>query len=545
MKNLLAFSLLLGILLTGNILYAQGMEYFTNFPETGSTYNSGTFAGSDGSLWTYANCRGDNPILSPSPTLGQNTSPSAFLQSGILHNGCSLLKFSYKQASAGNVNLHVFINDSLAGTVTTSGQQNYVNDFWVGVHVEGDFVITIRQADSVSSGEVTIDNLSWDELYTHINMEEPQFYPENFVAVAGGMSVTSTWKDVEGSGMIMAYANLLKISTDSLMVPPVDSIPEGDDLDLNDGTGTVNVLFGNEEFTFENLEPATTYYLKIYPYAYPSGGGNYPLYKTNGFVPSAKVFTQAPLVFYPFDNDLSPWTQYSVTGEQVWTYAAGQGINNSGCILMSGYSSGNLANQDWLISPSIDLSHALEPKLRFYTALDSSNGNLPVSVFISTDYTGGDPSASGTWTELSQDLSFSEGSMAWTPSGYIDISSFAQPDVHIAFRYNSTAQAAPVWAVDDVLVSFTSGVGIEEPAEEPLTFKIYPNPCEETFSLNLMEKGNYLVRILDITGKKVISRYTHEGITAFNMKSMAPGIYLVIISNSGTGETAVSKVIVR
>lgn len=545
MKNLFGIALLLGLSLAGQVLYAQGIEYFTNFPETGSSYNSGTFTGSHGTVWTYTNCCGDKAIVSPSPTLGKNTSPAACLQSGVLHNGCSLLKFCYKQASADNVNLGVYINDVQVGTVTTSGQQNIINDFWKSLQIDGDFVITFKQLDSVSSGEVTIDNLYWDELYTNIVPGEPNFYPEAFKAVANGMSVTATWNDVEGSGMTMAYANLLKISTDPAIIAPVDSVPESDDLDLSDGKGTVNVLFGKGTFTFENLEPATIYYLKIYPYAYPDNGGNYPLYKTNGFTPSAQVLTQTPLFSYPFDNELYPWTEYSVSGEQVWMYAAGLGNENTGCILMNGNSAGNRMNQDWLISPSLDLSQALEPKLRFYSALDTSNGNLPLSFLISSDYSGGDPSINGTWTDVSQGITLSPGSMTWTPAGYIDLLDFKQPNIHIAFRYNSTTEDAPVWAIDDVMLTFTSSVGIEEPAELPFALKIYPNPCNDVFFLNILENGNYFVRIVDITGRQILSRYSREGITAFDMKSSAPGIYLVVVSNSGTGESCASRIIVR
>ena len=41
--------LLLGTLLASRTAFAAGFENFVNFPETGSTYNSGTFTGQDGS----------------------------------------------------------------------------------------------------------------------------------------------------------------------------------------------------------------------------------------------------------------------------------------------------------------------------------------------------------------------------------------------------------------------------------------------------------------------------------------------------------------
>ena len=49
------------------------------------------------------------------------------------------------------------------------------------------------------------------------------------------------------------------------------------------------------------------------------------------------------------------WTGYTVTGDQVWEWDT-YGVP-PGCAKMNGYSGGAVANEDWLISPAIDLSN--------------------------------------------------------------------------------------------------------------------------------------------------------------------------------------------
>ena len=58
--------IILSLFLASTMLFAQGTETFANFPETGNSYQDGTFLGQDGSTWTYWQCRGDQTII-PTP----------------------------------------------------------------------------------------------------------------------------------------------------------------------------------------------------------------------------------------------------------------------------------------------------------------------------------------------------------------------------------------------------------------------------------------------------------------------------------------------
>lgn len=156
-----------------------------------------------------------------------------------------------------------------------------------------------------------------------------------------------------------------------------------------------------------------------------------------------------PLFEESFDTNFSNWTNYSVSGAQQW-YLATYG-NPAPSAAISGYSGGaNNANEDWLISPAIDLSTVSTATLTFETA-SRFTGNL-LEVKISTNYVGSGNPNLATWTDLSATLDTNTGSFIWTGSGPIDLSSFTGNNVYIAFKYTSTASASRTWEVDNIKI---------------------------------------------------------------------------------------------
>ncbi len=153
-----------------------------------------------------------------------------------------------------------------------------------------------------------------------------------------------------------------------------------------------------------------------------------------------------PLFEEFFETNFTTWTTVSVTGAQVWspnTYG-----NPGLCAAMSGYSGGSQDNEDWLITPAIDLSGVTDAVLNFQTARNYSGPDL--EVFMATDYAGGDPNTDGTWTPLT--VTLSTGSWSWTDSGDIDVSAAAGGDLFIAFKYTSTTSGSATYEVDNFKV---------------------------------------------------------------------------------------------
>lgn len=156
-----------------------------------------------------------------------------------------------------------------------------------------------------------------------------------------------------------------------------------------------------------------------------------------------------PLFSEDFETNWNDWAKINVTGAQVWRLDTQFG-NPRNCAVISGFSGGsNNVNEDWLISPEINLSNVNSAILKFETASRFA-GNL-LEIKISSNYTSGDPNAA-TWSNLNGTLDTNTASFIWTPSGNINISAFTGGNVRIAFKYTSTATASTTWEVDNILI---------------------------------------------------------------------------------------------
>lgn len=152
-----------------------------------------------------------------------------------------------------------------------------------------------------------------------------------------------------------------------------------------------------------------------------------------------------------FSTNFPNWVKYSVTGAQVWSLDTQFG-NPGSCAKMSGFAGSNNANEDWLISPAIDLTGKTSAMLSFDNASRFS-GNL-IQVYVSTNYSGTGAPNTATWTEITgATLDTNTSAYIWTNSGNLNINSYAgNPNVRVAFKYTSTTSASRTWEIDNVKV---------------------------------------------------------------------------------------------
>ena len=148
-------------------------------------------------------------------------------------------------------------------------------------------------------------------------------------------------------------------------------------------------------------------------------------------------------------GSLAPFTQVSITGDQLW-------IQASGYAKISGYVSStktNYANLDYLISQAINLSASESNMLSFRTMKNYDGPALKVMISSNFNgtYTSTDVTAA-TWTDITSNFSFSTGSWQSVNSGEFDLSAYTG-NVYIAFVYESTADASATWEVDDVRIT--------------------------------------------------------------------------------------------
>ncbi|MEI6060386.1 MAG: choice-of-anchor J domain-containing protein [Bacteroidota bacterium] len=393
--------------------------------------------------------------------------------------------------------------------------------------------------DLGSDGICAIDNMSMTVSTGSVTPDpEPTNYPTTFAAASAGTTIKATWTDAVGAQLPAGY--LVKISTSANITAPVDGTYTSDDLDLTDGSGAKNVAFGQQTFTFSGLAEGTAYTLKIFPY---TNGGTLVNYKTDGTVPSAAATTQNIMLYTNFDTDLAPWTQFSLTGDQVWTEDLTHGLNSSGCAKMSGFLVTNFVNEDWLISPAIDFSNTSSTKFQFYSAYNYA-GN-PLTVLVSTDYASGDPTASGTWTDISSSAVFSPGGWAWTPSGFINLGISNVSNVHVAFKYTSDLTAARTWEIDEVVFAGVHSVGIAENGTSNNSTRIYPNPCNGWFNAEMPDNGNFSISISNAQGLLVKSITSASKLMKIETTGLSTGLYFVTVHNTASGLNEVHKLLVK
>jgi len=164
--------------------------------------------------------------------------------------------------------------------------------------------------------------------------------------------------------------------------------------------------------------------------------------KGHGIDPFAQT-----LLSSSFEDGWEGWSAYSEASNKNWYHSS---YGDRHFMKMSGYKA-NEPCEDWLISPSLNLYNYRDIILSFETAKNYEDLYPGIEAFISTNYTEGNNPEDATWIPLETYLS--KGHYVWEHSGYIDISDFADYNVHIAFKYtNSSPNKATSWEIDDIEV---------------------------------------------------------------------------------------------
>lgn len=250
------------------------------------------------------------------------------------------------------------------------------------------------------------------------------------------------------------------------------------------------------------------------------------------------------------------FTSYSVTGVQKWA-CSNFGRNTTKGVDINGYSGSAQENEDWLISPKLNVNSLNLPILRFWSKGEFSGP--PLQLLLSTNYNGTSDPNTATWIDLQ--ANFPTPNAAWGLTDGIDLSAYKGAPVYIAFKYISSEElGAARWTIDDIditdrtrLLSATpSLINFNEVSSGnhsagfkflvkavgygDITFTA-PTGYElsadsSTYSTNLVVSGSLLQ-----TGANVFARFSPAG-KALKMEGLihftAPGLdsNLVILSGS-------------
>ena len=226
----------------------------------------------------------------------------------------------------------------------------------------------------------------------------------------------------------------------------------------------------------------------------------------------------------PFSSTMEPFIQFSVNGAQTWSWrSADYGV------VMSGYANTtNNANEDWLISPSIDLTTYEGVVLSFQHTINKgvvTNMQTENTVWISNNYTSGNPTAA-TWTKLTIPTYPAGNDWNFVASGNVQIpSEKCQANTFIGFKYISTTSASATWEIKDLAISGTC----KATSVESLSKKFKHNVFTQNKIINISNLENEDVIIYDVYGKNIFSQKNAYGKISVN--SISSGIYIVKAGN--------------
>lgn len=170
------------------------------------------------------------------------------------------------------------------------------------------------------------------------------------------------------------------------------------------------------------------------------------------------------------------FSQFSSSGDSVWKCTT-FGFTGSNGVQISGFSTvnGALQNEDWLISPALNLNGFDVPLLRYRSR--TRFPGLPLKLFVSTNYSGSGNPSSATWKEINGKFPAIDTDV-WTTSDSINLNSYKSSNTYVAWVYYSNpTDGAARWTIDDVVIfnSSTPPAASITTTETLLNFFIVPN----------------------------------------------------------------------
>lgn len=219
-------------------------------------------------------------------------------------------------------------------------------------------------------------------------------------------------------------------------------------------TAAVSVAGSTASIAVSGLILSTKYYVEVPNGAFADVAGN----KFTGFTGSSIwSFTTSVAPEFSFDFNAcsgglpSGWSQTSVKGDSVWACSIFGNAATSG-VQVNGFVSGTGAvdNEDWLISPALDLSLFQFPILSFYERTKYAGPQL--QVLVASNQSSRPAAGAAVWTPIDAMLPLSN-SDKWTAVDDINLLSFKSGTTYIAFKYmSSIALGASRVSLDDVQI---------------------------------------------------------------------------------------------
>lgn len=225
------------------------------------------------------------------------------------------------------------------------------------------------------------------------------------------------------------------------------------------------------------------------------------------------------------------FNQYSVVGPKIWQCTTFGNTDENAVRINGGSATGvSEANEDWLITNNpYNVTSLTAPKLNFFMKR-RFDGELNLTVKVSTDYIGsGDPTLA-TWTNIAEITTIAD-SNAWVASTGHNLASLTS-NFYIAFVYTCGETGAIELSLDDVkIASSTSSIDNVNAPKSTLQVLGQSSTDRIDIKLNSVIGGSYTIQVVDINGR-VMNEFNYQINAGENNITLSPlnlstGLYII------------------
>ncbi len=373
-------------------------------------------------------------------------------------------------------------NTTTQTTAVTTPQNSSTKTLLLPAAADNQAVVQLRWISRQVSGGGARPSFAVDNIIAGgggADVTPPTITTLNPADDATGVATTTNLTITFNEGVVKNIGNILiKKISDNSIVQTIDV-----------ATTAVSVTGNIATITINTLTAATAYYIEIAATTFKDIANNNFAGITGN---STWNFTTGSTIYNANFNTCTTtindgFTAFSVTGAQVWACTTfGHDATNPTAsapngVQINGFAGGsNVLNEDWLISPSLNLVGTTFPLVSFWSRT-AFNG-APLKLKVSTNYPGTGNPNNFTWVDLNGQFP-ALASDVWTLSQNINLAAYKTASTYIAFVYNSSADDGARWTVDDVKID-------NSPTAPPA--KLSPNTGEVNFGF--VAQSNSLVK---------------------------------------------------
>ncbi len=196
----------------------------------------------------------------------------------------------------------------------------------------------------------------------------------------------------------------------------------------------------------------------------------------------------------------------------------------------------------WLFTPQLNLTGFTDSVyLRFDSRYTVSGARMQVLI-NNVYHPGSAPDSVGvpsTWIDMANRTTPVIGpddSAGWV-THYVNLTSYKNTPLYVAFRYATGNTAGGIWTIDNVFLT-PWGLNVDKEVKKSITLTVLGNSTTDkiSFSGTFYDAGNYDVQIYDNLGRIVHngSFYTNSGTSSHTLSHLGlhSGMYIVKVGNA-------------